>query len=162
MSLSNCCENSKIRYHNISLYHLCGTTDPVHKEEACKEKMAIAPVNVNEYVPRKNISLRKSIPPFLSIMLHRKMPLYPLFLACFHIPYCSFPYILCWTHGPHVISHYLSPHQLALYRFLISFSHSFANQVASHLLELERELHKSTKGNSFYNSKLLMNPVTVS
>jgi hypothetical protein len=45
--------------------------------------------------------------------------------------------------------------------FPISFAHSFANQVASHLLELERELNKSVKGNSLYNSKLLMNPVTV-
>jgi hypothetical protein len=34
--------------------------------------------------------------------------------------------------------------------------------VASHPLELERELNKSVKeGNSFYNSKLLMNLVTV-
>jgi hypothetical protein len=45
--------------------------------------------------------------------------------------------------------------------FPISFSYSFANQVASHPLELERELNKSVKGNSFYNSKLLMNPVTL-
>jgi hypothetical protein len=44
---------------------------------------------------------------------------------------------------------------------LISFSLSFANQVASHPLELERELKKSLKGNSYFKiNKLLMNPVT--
>jgi hypothetical protein len=55
-------------------------TDPVHEELACKEKTATAPVNnVDKYVPRATASHRKSIPPFLSIMLHRKMPLYSLF-----------------------------------------------------------------------------------
>jgi hypothetical protein len=46
----------------------------------------------------------------LSMMLHRKMPLYSLFWARFHIPSFSFPYRLCWTHDPRVISHHLSPH----------------------------------------------------
>eukprot|EP00978_Attheya_sp_CCMP212_P018975 scaffold52562_cov54-Attheya_sp.AAC.2 len=41
-------------------------------------KMATTPVNVDEYVPWETASHRKSIPPFLSTMLHRKMPLYPL------------------------------------------------------------------------------------
>eukprot|EP00978_Attheya_sp_CCMP212_P008298 scaffold19459_cov58-Attheya_sp.AAC.5 len=54
-------------------------TNPLHKEEACKEKMAPVPVNVDEYVPWKNAAFRKSLPPFLSMMLHWKMPLYPLF-----------------------------------------------------------------------------------
>jgi hypothetical protein len=49
------------------------------------------------------------------------------------------------------------------YMILISFSLSFANQVASHPLELERELKKSLKGNSYFKiNKLLMNPVTKS
>ena len=55
-------------------------TDPVHEELACKEKAATARVNnVDKYVPRATASHWKSIPPFLSMMFHRKMPLYSLF-----------------------------------------------------------------------------------
>jgi hypothetical protein len=39
-------------------------TDPVHEEEACKEKTTTAPVNVDKYVPWENASHQKSIPPF--------------------------------------------------------------------------------------------------
>jgi hypothetical protein len=57
-------------------------TAPVQEEEAYKEKRATAPVNVNdESVPRKNATHRKStIPPFLSMMLHWKMPPHSLIL----------------------------------------------------------------------------------
>eukprot|EP00978_Attheya_sp_CCMP212_P038165 scaffold186453_cov31-Attheya_sp.AAC.1 len=41
-------------------------------------KMATTPVNVDEYVPWETASHLKSIPPLLSTMVHRKMPLYPL------------------------------------------------------------------------------------
>eukprot|EP00978_Attheya_sp_CCMP212_P015902 scaffold41161_cov47-Attheya_sp.AAC.1 len=51
-------------------------TDPVHEELACKEKTATAPVNVDKYGPWATASHRKSIPPFFSMMLQRKMPLY--------------------------------------------------------------------------------------